>query len=339
MTKKITNYINHVAFVVDESYSMLHLTNQVIKVGDELVKYLASISTTTEQETRISLYTFSDEVRNVTYDKDALRLPSLQDVYRSNGNTALRAATYQAVEDLEKTAQLYGDHAFLIYVLTDGQENASYTVDTEMLRKKLGDLPENWTLGVLVPNAMGSMYAERYGFPSDNITVWETTEAGLAKASNTILRSVDTYYDSRAKGVRGTKSLFSTDEETLNKDTVKAAGLKIIPKGEYERFDITDQDFLTIRDFVESKGYNYVQGCAYYQLTKTETIQPQKEIVVRNRKTGRFYSGEEARELIGLTPAHIRIKPDPNSKFDVFVQSTSVNRRLVPGTKLLVFVS
>lgn len=337
--KKITNYINHVAFVVDASYSMYYLTDQVIKVGDDLVKYLAEISTEKDQETRITLYTFNDNVQNVTYDKDALRLPSLKDVYRSSGNTALLDATFKAVRDLKETAQLYGDHAFLLYVITDGEENRSRHVTPAILRAELESLPDNWTVGVLVPNESGRTYAQHFGFPTNNITVWETSVEGLQNASNDILRSVSAYYTGRSQGVRGTKNLFSTDDKTLNKSTVKAAGLKVIPKGEYERFDIKADDFLTIRDFVESKGYNYVQGCAYYQLTKTETIQPQKEIIVRNKKTGRFYSGEEARNLIGLTPANVRVKPDPNSAFDVFVQSTSVNRRLVPGTKLLVFVS
>jgi hypothetical protein len=338
-TTKITNYINHVAFVVDASLSMTRLTDQVIKVGDELVQFLAKISTEKDQETRITLYTFNDFVHNVTYDKDALRLPSLKDVYRADGNTALRDATFQAVTDLEKTAQLYGDHAFLVYVITDGEENRSYNVSTKNLRDKLNDLPDNWTLGVLVPDERGRSYAESCGFPRENITVWETSSTGLAKASDDILRSVTHYYDQRAVGVRGTKSLFSTDPDTLNKSTIKDAQLKPIPKGAYESFDVRDDDYLTIRDFVESKAYNYVTGCAFYQLTKTETIQPQKEIIVRNKKSGRYYSGPEARNLLGLPDVSVRVKPDFNPEFQVFVQSTSVNRRLVPGTKLLVFVS
>jgi hypothetical protein len=282
---------------------------------------------------------FNDFVKNVTYDKDALRLPSLKDVYFADGNTALRDATYQAVVDLEKTAQLYGDHAFLLYVITDGEENRSFNVSTSRLRDKLESLPENWTVGVMVPDERGRNFAQSYGFPAENITVWETNEAGLAKAQDVVTASVSHYYNQRAAGVRGTKNLFSTAPDVLNKETVKAAGLKVIPRGEYERFEIKDNDFLTIRDFVESKGYNYVQGCAYYQLSKSEKIQPQKEIIIRNKKTGRFYAGAEARNMLNLRDEHTRVKPSDNPDFDVFVQSTSVNRRLVPGTKLLVFVS
>lgn len=333
------NYINHVALVLDASSSMRGLERTVIKVADEQVAYLAKRSTELDQETRITLYSFADNVDCMVYDKDALRLPSIQRYYRPSGMTALLDATSKAIDDLEKTAQLYGDHAFLVYVLTDGQENRSRKITVEQISKKLKALSENWTVACLVPDIGGKILAEEYGFPAENIAVWETTERGLTEASNTILRATNSYMTSRATGVRGTKTLFSTSVDTLNKNTVKTAGLKVIPKDQYERFDIKEGDSLTIRDFVEAKGYNYVQGCAYYQLSKPENIQPQKEIVVRNKKTGRFYTGAEARELIGLRPENVRVKPDKNPEFDVFVQSTSVNRRLVPGTKLLVFVS
>jgi len=94
-----------------------------------------------------------------------------------------------------------------------------------------------------------------------------------------------------------------------------------------------------IREFVERQGKPYVKGTCYYQLTKRETIQDYKEIAFYEKASGKVYAGTlaAAREMLGLPDLETRVSPDFNPLFDVFVQSTSVNRKLVPGTKLLVF--
>ena len=49
-----------------------------------------------------------------------------------------------------------------------------------------------------------------------------------------------------------------------------------------------------------------------------------------------MYTGPEARSLLGLPDVEVRVKPDHNDDFTIFVQSTSVNRKLVPNTRLLL---
>lgn len=79
-----------------------------------------------DQETRVTVFQFDDVVECLVYDKDVLRLPSLRNIYGpARANTALIDATIKAVNELKETPERYGDHAFLCYVLTDGQENAS----------------------------------------------------------------------------------------------------------------------------------------------------------------------------------------------------------------------
>jgi hypothetical protein len=77
-----------------------------------------------------------------------------------------------------------------------------------------------------------------------------------------------------------------------------------------------------------------VKGRAFYQLTKTETVQDYKEIIVEDRTTGKLYRG--ARSMIGM-PDHgsIRLVPKNLGNYNVYVASTSVNRKLVPGTVLI----
>lgn len=328
------NYINHIALVIDASGSMWTVRNEVVKVADAQIAYLAQRSKELDQETRVSVYLFNSSVRCVIFDKDVLRLPSIRDLYDTRGNTALIDATLKSQDDLSKTAQLYGDHAFLTFVLTDGEENASKQ-SPGVLRPFLTNLPENWTVACLVPNQRSKFLAKSYGFPSDNIAIWDsTTVKGVTEVGETIRHATDSYFDLRESGVRSTNTLFSTNTQTLNKSTVKSAKLKPLPNSAYQLVPV-DSD-MGIRDWVQSKGMTFVKGACFYQLTKRESIQSYKEIAVFEKSTGKVYAGAQARTMLGLPDVDTRVSPDFNPLFDVFVQSTSVNRKLVPGTKLLV---
>jgi hypothetical protein len=89
---------------------------------------------------------------------------------------------------------------------------------------------------------------------------------------------------------------------------------------------------------VQKAGYTYRTGRAHYQLMKTETIQGNKELMVVEKSSGRAYSGPDARKIVGLPDMTVRVKPDHNPDFDIFVQSTSTNRKLIAGTRLLLLL-
>lgn len=330
----IDQYINHIALVLDASGSMNHLREQVVRVADNQISHLAQRSKELDQETRVTVYVFHDTVECVIYDKDVLRLPSIREHYRGGGMTALVDATMKSQKDLAATAQLYGNHAFLTYVLTDGMENRSRQYRPYDLARKLETLPGNWTVGVFVPDQSGVFEAKKFGFPKDNISVWDTTERGLTEVGETVRRTTDDFMTARTRGVHGTRSLFSTGVDALNTRTVQAANLTELPIGSYHMLKVIVDG--PIRETVYQQGHQYVLGRGYYQLTKTETIQAGKEVAVREKATGKVYTGRAARDLLGLPDITVRVKPDHNPLYDVFVQSTSVNRKLLAGTELLL---
>ena len=91
-----------------------------------------------------------------------------------------------------------------------------------------------------------------------------------------------------------------------------------------------------IKPFVEAfLKTDYVQGSAYYELTKTEHIQASKSICIQSKKDGSVYSGSNARSLLGLPDTEVKVSP-VNTDYTIYVQSMSVNRNLMPGTHLLV---
>ncbi|MFE2446396.1 vWA domain-containing protein [Streptomyces melanosporofaciens] len=341
------NYINHVALVLDASSSMSHLSGKVVEVADQQIAYLARRSKELDQETRVTVYVFADKVECVIYDKDVLRMPSLKQLYRVGGMTALLAATLKSQRELAQTAQLYGDHSFLTFVLTDGQENASHrcpdapTKNPRELVQAVANLmqtqEDNWTLAVLVPDQMGKREAMQCGFPKDNIAIWDATSTqGLEEAGQVIQQATENFMMGRAQGIRGSRAVFSTGAEAVNKETIKAAGLTPVNPSEYQLIPVARE--AAIREWVIECGHTYRTGGAFYQLSKSEKIQARKQIAVLEKKTDRVYTGPEARSLLGLPDTEVRVKPDHNNDFTIFVQSTSVNRKLVPHTRLLLMI-
>lgn len=103
------------------------------------------------------------------------------------------------------------------------------------------------------------------------------------------------------------------------------------------RFQVLEVDSgASIKDFVVANGLTFKTGRGFYEFMKTETIQGHKEIVLMDKATGDLFTGEDARDMLGLPrDSTARIKPAALDKYVVFVQSTSYNRKLVGGTRFL----
>jgi hypothetical protein len=372
------NYINHIVLVLDGSSSMIGLTEEVIKVVDNQIAYLAEQSKTMGQETRITVYTFADTPTCIEtiYDKDVLRTPSIKDYYKPYGNTALIDATTEALKDLAMTPEKYGDHAFLVYVVTDGEENASgrrsgtfsygYNPGSsahlvEDLHKRIKGLPDNWTVACLVPTATAMFNAKKYGFPAGNIAVWDaTTEKGLREAGEVMRTATDSFMTSRTAGVRSTTNLFDIGANVVNAKAILDANLQPVPYNDYDLVPIPPLKGLVkpedwdakkrrkpwkahggrIDEFVQNvRGGQYIIGQAYYQLMEgvTVRVQASKNIAIVDKKTDRVYVGDGARKLLNLPDHEVRIKPSASDEYHVYVQSKAANRKLIVGSKLLIF--
>jgi hypothetical protein len=359
---RIKHKVNHVSLVVDKSGSMHRHQEQLIRVVDEFVKGLQEESDRLGHETRISLYAFDHQVQNLVWDMDVKHLPSLRGLYAvDKGATALIEAAVKSVDDLKNIWEGYGEHSFLQVVVTDGEENASGWSEgglmhtrmkggqgTAVLRSwmdrikgAMDDLPDHWTSAILVPNSLAKRTAQEYGFPAGNIAIWDADSSqGVEEAIGTVKAAATSFLRGREQGVRGTRSLFAMGQD-LSTAEVKAS-LDALDTGKYILVPV-DQA-MPIREFVTSAGHPYRTGCAFYELSKREKIQAGKQLAVAEkdpatgRMTGRVFSGPDARRLLGLPGSEVSVKPGDNPSYTVFVQSTSVNRKLVSGTKLLVLL-
>jgi hypothetical protein len=331
----ITNLANHVGFVLDESYSMRPHETSLIKVIDAQVAHLARRSQELEQETRVSVWGFADTTICHVWDMDVLRLPSIAKLYRLRGNTALIDATMQAIDDLSEIPERYGDHSFLMYVASDGEENASRLHRPEELRRRIAGLPDNWTLGALVPGINAAHEAKRFGFPAGNVEVWDTTsKQGVEEVGRRIQAATETYMVARSHGVRSTTSLFRMDDAVVNAAAIKAARLTPLARGKYVLNTVPRE--CVIKDYVEDCGFTYIAGRGFHELVKPEKVGAAKNIAIVS-KDGReqVWIGREARQMLGLPDVETRVRPDFNTSYRIMLQSTSVNRKLKPGQKFL----
>jgi hypothetical protein len=324
----LQNLINHIALIVDKSGSMVH--QPVVRVFDLELEHLKKRSFELHQETRISIYLFDTRVECLTFDMDIARMTSLAGYYHADGQTALLDAVLKSTEDHRKLPELYGDHAFLQYVITDGQENASRATSSQ-LQHVLGNLPNNWTTACLVPDIRGKHEAKKFGFSDDSIAIWDTTQHNaFEKVGQQFTRTIDQYMDMRAKGVRGTSGLFKMDSSQI-----RTTDLTEVNPATYTLYKVFVDG--PIKDYVEEMtGNPYRVGSVYYQPTKRVTIQDYKDVMVRNTISGKVYAGDNLRSLLGLPDNTVDVDPGQHKTWDIFVQSTSLNRKLIAGTSFLV---
>jgi len=239
-----------------------------------------------------------------------------------------------ALEDLAMIPTKYGDHSFLVYVLTDGQDNRSLT-NPYTLSGMIQKLDDNWTVAAMVPDVLAKDDTKHAGFPVGNIAIWDATNAaGVEEAGEMLSKVTDAYMDARASGIRGTRTLFAMDASTVNHKTV-AANLKELTGFRLEHV----KQPTVIKPFIESLGLPFIQGNYFFQLIKPEKVSDAKQILIRHKISGKIYGGPEARRLVGLPDTgEVRVKPQPNGEYDVFIQSSSLNRNLIAGHDLLIKV-
>jgi hypothetical protein len=235
--------------------------------------------------------------------------------------------------------------SFLVMVITDGEENASIKWNNYSLGGAIQGLQnsDRWTFTFRVPRGYGQNIVNNLNIPIGNVVEWEQTEKGWREATTVNQDSVAAYYHTRSTGQTATRNFFTNiDTGKMKTDIKKLQDFS----DEIKSYTVTIRDAIKksakgvacidILPFVEKKTKKpYVQGTAFYQLLKKEEVQVGKRILIRN-KNGKVFGGTQARDVLGLPKKEsIKLFPGYHGDYDIFVQSTSVNRLLPVGTELL----
>jgi von Willebrand factor type A domain len=134
---------------------------------------------------------------------------------------------------------------------------------------------------------------------------------------------------------RNLDSIFATLRGRAASRVMGSTDLHAVPSGRFQILSV-DRD-MPIKDFCSSQGVEFKPGRGFYELTKSEKVQGTKEIVLMARASGDLFTGTRARELLGLPldDEDVKLAATHLAEYVPFIQSTSVNRKLVGGTRLL----
>lgn len=342
-----------VAISRDHSGSMGSLVRGAMKDFNSLVEGMRQSSAETQVETVVSVVECGIEINNqppyyrretvsrvVEEHVDVKLVPTLSNYSANGGSTPLWDSVGMAIDSLQKYPVAEGDDvSYLVMIITDGGENSSKHWSANSLRQKIAQLQatDRWTFVFRVPKGYGRSIQQALGVHEGNILEWETTERGLERSTTLSASAMGSFYSARAAGTTASKS-FYTDFSNVSKEEIQHQLVDI--SQEVRIYDVSEPiGYAEIKPFIEKMEGTYEKGSVYYQLTKPEkAVQEYKVICVRDVSTGQVYAGHAARQLIGLpTTGTIRLVPKNHSGYEVFIQSTSLNRRLPNGTKALVW--
>lgn len=333
----------YVGVGLDASASMRSLTATAIQDFNVVVDSIRTSATVEQIDTIISAVKFG--VGTVgTVEKfienssiNALR-PITSADYKANGSsTPLFAGVNMLIDMLSAVPDANSpDVNFIVWVTTDGEENSSRgNSSPSVVSARMAKLQATgrWTFVFRLPKGCAASFSRKYGLPAGNMTEWETTAAGLTGTQAATTTGFQNFFKAKAAGQQSTDK-FYMDMSAIDKDAVKASLADI--STQVQSWPVNAD--CAIRPFCEAHlSAQMRKGAAFYQLNKPErNVQDYKVIIVKERATGAMYTGPAARQMLGLpTSGNIQLVPANHGEFDLFIQSTSVNRKLIAGTTLL----
>ena len=333
---------NYFGISRDHSGSMYRITSEAANDYNELIAAIREGSDEYDIDTIVSVVKCGGDgvVRESTNSSINRLKPLTASAYTASGGTPLFDSIGDLIEQLENTPD-YNDPnvSFVIMSITDGGENGSMKWSGSMIADKIKALQktDRWTFTFRVPKGE-ALTLTKYGIPAGNILEWDTTSAGMKSSTVATRSAVKSFYAARSVGAQSTGKFYA-DLSTVAVKEIKQNLVDI--SGQVDVYVVGKaNDGVQIRDFVEAQGKTFTKGCAFYQLAKTETVQDYKQIAIRDKQAGAVYSGIPARDLLGLPHSgEVKLAPGHHGQYEIFVQSTSFNRKLTEGTNLMVWTA
>lgn len=332
--KKITRIV----LVIDHSGSMSFCEREV---PTQIRKQFEAIKQNEEGLVTVSLTDFGDYTNTVFANYTPEQALNYNYNYHLYGMTALTDSVMNAIAVLEKTEttdnNITDDWGYLVIVLTDGGENASST-PARILAEKIQEkhMTGHWTFAFMVPTGHTDTIVRYYGALKENITEWGATKQEYERVSGQTQSASVNYLQQRSVGQTAVQAFYRTDLSSFDPNVSKLLQVT----SQFKPYKVEKECDIT--SFYQEKTklpYNKDDGRAFYQLTKKELIQPNKEILVRDKTTKVIYGGDVRKALKmadGTSGVQMKVEPGNHANYDIFVQSKSPNRKLVRGTEVLV---
>ena len=337
---------NYLGFSRDHSGSMGHLAKAAMNDYNAQLATIQEAAKSHNQDTIVSVVTIGEgraaTVGRETVNSNVQVLKPLTRYATDAYGTPLIESVFELISIMESVPDANDpDVSFLIMVTTDGQETQARHRGRELAAKiRQLQATDRWTFVFRVPAKSGPRELATLGISGVNVYEWELNERGVQTSTLANTEAFTEYFTARSGGMRSTTKFYANLADVNVADLQKqlvdiSADVKFYPVTQAEHQSL-------IRPFVEEKiGAPMARGGAFYQLVKTEPkVQANKRIAIRDKTTGTVFAGDAARAMLALpTIGTVRLAPDDLGDYDVFIQSTSVNRKLDAGTQLMYWSS
>lgn len=327
---------NHIAFIIDGSGSMSALKYEAEKSLRLQIEAARNENAKNGQETYITLTEFSDGV-DIQYSNlniDDFNSSSNIRCY-TGGYTALYDAVGKTVESMRKKCSNVKGMSFAVVVITDGCENKSRYYNKYNLLDLINGLQstDKWSFVFQVPaGGYKQLLCNELGIPEGNVSEWNVTFEGINNVTTQNTAGLTAFYTARSAGKGSVKSFYTTDMSKLSAFKVRRV-LDDISR-EVKSWIVDEECDITT--FCNMRNGEYKIGNAFYQLTKPEEVQEYKKFLIMEKGKKAVYAGDGVRNLLKLPDSGtIKLSPGNHANYDIFIQSTSPNRKLVRGTRLI----
>ena len=328
---------NYIGFSLDHSLSMSRITEAAARDYNATIGAIKEEAIAQSQDTIVSVIKCGvgrparNEFMFQNASVTALKPLGEGDYVASGSSTPLFDSVMDLINQFKKVPDANEETvSFLIMVTSDGENNSGRTsgsaLGDEIQRLQRTD---RWTFVFRVPRGY-KRQLESQGIPGDNILEWDQTTKGVEVAQAATTQAMRGFYSARSAGVKSTQSFYSD----LSKVSVKEvkANLNDISQ-EVSIWKVADtEEGDEIKDFCDKRlgGRGYMKGAAFYELVKPERkVQDYKKIVIKDKKSGMVYGGDAARQLLGLPfVGDVKLVPGDHGKWIVYIQSTSLNRKV-----------
>jgi hypothetical protein len=259
---------NYFAFATDHTGSMSHIARQAAADYNSLIESVKANAAKHNVDTIVSHVkighaapgsynaTSAPTVRLRNSSLSALQPIMASEYDTKAGSTKLFDSVVECINIIKSVPDYNAeDVSFVVFITTDGGDNASRTSGTELARM-IAELQstDKWTFVFRVPRD-GYRALMQMGIPSDNILVWDTSSAkGMETATAADEQAMDTFYQARSAGQRSTRSFYANMKD-VKPEEVKAVmedvsqKVTLIPVAQVEHE-------MQIRDFVEKRLAN-----------------------------------------------------------------------------------
>jgi len=204
-------------FIIDKSGSMAGMQHQAVAGFNTQLATLQELKQTyPEQEFKVSLTYFNEEVRNLISNGNVEQLfPMNPNTFHPNGSTALLDAIGKSIYQIKSDfgpAFMNDEATVVMVIITDGEENASrfYTYHEIARMIKELDATEKWTFSFLGADLDAVHTSQMLNIRRENVMSFNKSD--YSGMMDDVSSSIRCYAESKAEG-KTKKNIFDIFEK------------------------------------------------------------------------------------------------------------------------------